>query len=109
MTVTWKKMEDKTLVTLTSDTNFTDDNYETSRIEGDSPRELLKIFGAARGYKKSKLTINSPEIKQARFGIHAGDKGKEIHIVFDLTASTVKIGEVEATGKRLTIEFQNLQ
>jgi len=109
VTVTWKKMPEKTMVTLTTDTTLTDDSYEAVRLEGAAPREVIKLLGAASGYKKAKLLINSPEVTQARFGFHASENGKEIHVVFDLVDPQVKIGEIEAQGKRLTIEFQNLE
>ncbi|HEV7786196.1 MAG TPA: TIGR02266 family protein [Thermoanaerobaculia bacterium] len=77
--------------------------YVRSRIEGNPPRELIRISGIKRPAPAARLAVGTPEVLQVRTGLHAGD---ELHIVLDLAGPKVTVTGVEEGENRLRIHLQ---
>jgi hypothetical protein len=78
-------------------------SYVRSRIEGNPPRELIRISGIKRSAPAARLVVGTPEVLQVRTGLHAGD---ELHVVLDLAGPKVTVTGVEEGENRLRIHLQ---
>jgi uncharacterized protein (TIGR02266 family) len=78
------------------------ESYEDSRM-GDPPRELIRLFGIARGYPVPKVDVGTDEVKQVRLGLH---ENHELYVVIDLAGPGVKVTRVEAKDNQLRIHLQ---
>jgi molecular chaperone DnaK len=78
-------------------------SYVRSRIEGNPPRELIRISGIKRPAPAARLAVGTPEVLQVRTGLHAGD---ELHVVLDLAGPKVTVTGVEEGENRLRIHLQ---
>jgi uncharacterized protein (TIGR02266 family) len=81
-------------------------NYVRSRIEGNPPRELIRLSGIKRPAPAARLAVGTPEVLQVRTGLHAGD---ELHVVLDLAGPKVTVTGVEEGENRLRIHLQKQQ
>ncbi len=77
--------------------------YVRSRIEGNPPRELIRISGIKRSAPAARLAVGTPEVLQVRTGLHAGD---ELHVVLDLAGPKVTVTGVEEGENKLRIHLQ---
>lgn len=77
--------------------------YVRSRIEGNPPRELIRISGIKRPAPAARLVVGTPEVLQVRTGLHAGD---ELHVVLDLAGPQVTVTGVEEGENRLRIHLK---
>ncbi len=78
-------------------------SYARSRLEGNPPRELIRITGIKRPAPAARLAVGTPEVLQVRTGLHAGD---ELHIVLDLAGPKVTVTGVEEGENRLRIHLR---
>ena len=78
-------------------------SYVRSRIEGNPPRELIRISGIKRPAPAARLVVGTPEVLQVRTGLHAGN---ELHVVLDLAGPKVTVTRVEEGENRLRIHLQ---
>ena len=78
-------------------------SYVRSRIEGNPPRELIRVSGIKRPAPAARLAVGTPEVLQVRTGLHAGE---ELHIVLDLAGPKVTVTGVEEGENRLRIHLQ---
>jgi len=78
-------------------------SYVRSRLEGNPPRELIRISGIKRPAPAARLAVGTPEVLQVRTGLHAGD---ELHIVLDLAGPKVSVTGVEEGENRLRIHLK---
>jgi uncharacterized protein (TIGR02266 family) len=77
-------------------------SYTRSRIDGNPPRELIRITGIKRPFPSPRLMVGTPEVLQVRTGIH----GSELHVVLDLAGPKVTVTRVEEGENRLRIHLQ---
>ncbi len=77
--------------------------YVRSRIEGNPPRELIRISGIKRPAPVARLVVGTPEVLQVRTGLHAGG---ELHIVLDLGGPKVAVTSVEEGENQLRIHLK---
>ncbi len=80
--------------------------YSQSRIDGNPPRELFRLFGIRQPFAKARIVVGTPEVLQIRTGIHPGAHGNELHVVLDLAHPNVTVTQVEAGPQRLRIHLQ---
>ena len=78
-------------------------SYVRSRIDGNPPRELIRISGIKRPAPAARLVVGTPEVLQVRTGLHAGN---ELHVVLDLAGPKVTVTRVEEGENRLRIHLQ---
>ena len=77
-------------------------SYTRSRIDGNPPRELIRITGIKRPFPSPRVVVGTPEVLQVRTGIH----GSELHVVLDLAGPKVTVTRVEEGENRLRIHLQ---
>jgi hypothetical protein len=80
--------------------------YTQTRIDGNPPRELFRLSGIRQPFAKARLVVGTPEVLQIRTGLHAGEHGKELHVVLDLAHPNVTVTQVDPGPHRLRIHLQ---
>jgi molecular chaperone DnaK len=104
--ITWKQDPDGTEVILWADGAIRRQDWAHYRIDGDSPRELVKLYGIHHPFPSSRLVAGTRQLLQVRTGYHDGPKGNELHVVLDLSASGVEVTGIEAQGEQLHIHLK---
>jgi hypothetical protein len=84
------------------------DRVRSSRIGGESPRQVVKLLGMAGLPSAAPWHPATPELAHVRAGFHrTADRG-ELHLVLDLAGPDVRVQRVEASGDELRIELAAL-
>lgn len=104
--ITWKQDPDGTEVILWADGAIRRQDWAPYRIDGDPPRELVKLYGIRRPFPSSRLVAGTRQLLQVRTGYHDGPKGNELHVVLDLTGSGVEVTGIEAQGEQLHVHLK---
>jgi uncharacterized protein (TIGR02266 family) len=104
--ITWEEAFGGTDVILWSDGAVRSEAYERTRIDGNPPRELIRLKGIERPFPKSRVVVGSAEVLQVRVGYHPRPGGNELHIVLDLAHPDVTVTRVEEGEDRLRIHLQ---
>ncbi len=100
--ITFEKAFGGTDIILLGNGALRSTSYTRSRIEGNPPRELIRISGIKRPYPSPRVVVGTPEVLQVRTGTH----GSELHIVLDLASPKVTVTRVEEGENRLRIHLQ---
>jgi hypothetical protein len=101
--ITFEKAFGGTDVILWGNGALRSGSYVRTRIEGNPPRELIRISGIKRPAPAARLVVGTPEVLQVRTGLHAGN---ELHVVLDLAGPKVTVTGVEEGENRLRIHLQ---
>ena len=104
--ITWEEAFGGTDVILWGDGAVRSEAYERTRIDGNPPRELIRLKGIERPFPKSRVVVGSAEVLQVRVGYHPRPGGSELHIVLDLAHPDVAVTRVEEGEDRLRIHLQ---
>jgi hypothetical protein len=104
--ITWKQGPDGTEVVVWADSGIRRQDWARYRIDGDPPRELIKLYGIGRPFTSPRLVAGTQQLLQVRTGSHAGPKGNELHVVLDLTGPGVEVTGIEAQGDQLHIHLK---
>jgi hypothetical protein len=104
--ITWQQNPDGTEVILWADGPIRRQDWTTYLIDGDPPRELIKIFGVRRPFASPRLVVGTRQLLQVRTGSHVGPKGNELHVVLDLSGFGVEVTGIEAEGKELHVHLK---
>ena len=82
------------------------ESFTRTRLDGNPPRELIRISGIRRQFPQARVVVGIPEVLQIRVGYHP-DKGRgELHVVLDLARPNVVVAGVEPGENRLRIRLQ---
>ncbi|HXO20781.1 MAG TPA: TIGR02266 family protein [Thermoanaerobaculia bacterium] len=104
--ITWEQTTAGTEVVLWGNGAIHRGDYTRFRIDGDPPREVIKLAGIRRPFAASQLTVATRQVRQVRTGYHVGPKSNELHIVLDLTGGGVEVTGIEEDAGRLRIHLQ---
>jgi uncharacterized protein (TIGR02266 family) len=104
--ITWKQQPGETEVVLWADGPLERQDFSHYRIDGESPRELVKLYGIRHPFATARLPAGTQQLLQVRTGYHAGPKGNELHVVLDLTGPGVEVTGIEAQGAELHIHLK---
>ncbi|MEA2694236.1 MAG: molecular chaperone DnaK [Acidobacteriota bacterium] len=104
--ITWKQGTDGTEVVLWADGGIRRQDWAHYRIDGDPPRELIKLYGIGHPFATARLVAGTEQLLQVRTGSHAGPKGNELHVVLDLTGPGVEVTGIEAQGGELHVHLK---
>ena len=77
--------------------------YSRTRIDGNPPRELIRLTGIRQPFNRARIVAGSKELLQVRTGYHAGN---QLHVVLDLAHPSVQVTEVEEGPKQLRVRLQ---
>ena len=103
--ITWVRDNNGTVVTLWGNGSIAADCYSHVRVEGRSPREVLKILRIAKAYPYTKVSVQTAEVRQIRTGYHVEGTSGELHVVVDLPHSSIRVQKIEAGDSKLTIHL----
>ncbi|HEV8628980.1 MAG TPA: TIGR02266 family protein [Thermoanaerobaculia bacterium] len=90
-----------TVVTIVANGVVPADAFSHFRLEGDSPREVVRLRGVDDSYRRPTVALSTAEVKGVRVGYHT--EGKELHVVIDLTSPRVKLLRLDAVDNRLEL------
>lgn len=108
--IAWERRESGLEVRITTSAEISERGYRHYRLEdGDRPRELLKLYGAAQTFPERFFQVEGSWISQIRTGSHFIDGVDELHIVFDLASSGVRLAGIRADEKALVLEFRDAE
>lgn len=104
--ITFEQAGGGTDIILRGDGAIRAESFTRTRIDGNPPRELIRLSGIRRQFSKSRVAVGTPEVLQVRVGYHP-DKGRgELHVVLDLARPNVVVTGVEPGEDRLRIRLQ---
>ncbi len=95
---------DNTIVQIWADGGITPTNTRHLRL-ADPPRELIRILGVEAPYGAGMVEVGSTHVGRLRTGFHVGKGINEIHIVADLSDSSMRLQKFIINGNRLDIVF----
>jgi uncharacterized protein (TIGR02266 family) len=104
--ITWKQEAGETEVVLWADGGLRRQDWSHYRIDGDPPRELIKLYGISHPFATARLVAGTQQLLQVRTGSHVGPKGDELHVVLDLTGPGVEVTGIEAQGEQLHVHLK---
>jgi uncharacterized protein (TIGR02266 family) len=104
--ITWKQEPDGTEVILWADSAIRRQDWAPYPIDGDPPRELVKLYGIRHPFPSARLVAGTRQLLQVRTGYHVGPKGNELHVVLDLTGFGVEVTGIEAQGEQLHVHLK---
>jgi hypothetical protein len=82
---------------------FRRQDYGHYRIDGDPPRELIKLRGIGRPFGDGRLVVGTRQVRQVRTGLHSEGDRSELHVVLDLTGFGVEVTGIREDADRLRI------
>ncbi|MFQ5525810.1 MAG: PilZ domain-containing protein [Thermoanaerobaculia bacterium] len=104
--ISWRAEGDTTVVMIRLDAEVARTGFEVVRVNGGTPREVLKIRGVDTPYARE-VAIGGDHVVRLRTGLHQGDEGSALHVVADLVGTSVKVLSVEPQGRDLEITFSS--
>ncbi len=90
-------------VVIEADGPIPSGSYRHFRLDGDSPREVIRLLGVSRQFDRSKLEVGSPTVRQIRTGFHKKSAGNELHVVLDLAARGARVSDIRTVDSGLEI------
>jgi hypothetical protein len=104
--ITFKQAGGGTDIILLGDGAIRAESFTRTRLDGNPPRELIRISGIRRQFPQARVVVGTPEVLQVRVGYHP-DKGRgELHVVLDLARPNVVVTGVVPGEDRLLIHLQ---
>ncbi len=82
------------------------ESYKRSRLEGNPPRELIRLAGVRGTQPQTRVVVGTPEVLQVRTGYHPEAGNGELHVVLDLANPTVTVTGIEQEPHRLRIHLR---
>ena len=101
--VSWRVEQGRTVVELELDGAISPERYSRFRLDGGTPREVVRLRGVEAAYSPTSLPVDGRQLEGIRIGYHERAGGNEIHVVLDLASSSVELTELEAVGNRLRV------
>jgi uncharacterized protein (TIGR02266 family) len=104
--VTWERVAGGTDVVLWGNGAIPASVFQRARIEGNPPRELIRLSGIRSPCPQTRLVAGTAELLQIRLGYHPEAGSGEQHVVLDLAHPAVVITEIEPGPRRLRLHLQ---
>ncbi|HSM50200.1 MAG TPA: PilZ domain-containing protein [Thermoanaerobaculia bacterium] len=99
----WERAGGGTEVAVLLDGSIAQGDWTFASMPGENPRLLLKLRGVSRPFRPNRVEVGTPEVRAVRFGLHAGARGEEQHLVLDLGSCDPRRATVRAEGDRLLV------
>ena len=103
--ITWNDDAGETVVTLWADGSFLAEQVDDFRVNGEQPREVVRIRGVQRPFAQRLIELGTDHVRQIRTGLHEEDGVNSLHIVADLVDIDVELLRTEAAGEQLRVYF----
>lgn len=104
--VTWERVSGGTDVLLWGNGVIPPEMYKRSRIEGNPPRELIRLSGVQGTHRQAREVVGTAEVLQVRMGYHPEIGGGELHVVLDLAHPSVAVTGIEQEPHRLRVHLR---
>jgi len=104
--ITWERAGGGTDVFLWGNGAIPASIYKQTRLEGNPPRELIRLAGVRSPQPLSRVVVGTAEILQIRLGYHPEAGKGELHVVLDLAHPNVAVTQIEPGPRRLRIHLQ---
>ena len=104
--VTWERAAGGTDILLWGNGSIPPEIYKRARIEGNPPRELIRLSGVRSPQPQARVVVGTAEVLQVRMGYHPEAGKGELHVVLDLAHPAVAITAIEQEPHRLRIHVQ---
>jgi molecular chaperone DnaK len=104
--ITWETPGGETDVVLWGNGAIGPEVYSRTRLDGNPPRELIRLSGIRRPYPVARVVVGSPEVLQVRLGYHPETGRGELHVVLDLARPEVVVVGVESGPHQLRIRLR---
>lgn len=104
--ITWDESSTGTVVTFWGNGGFLPERVVHFRIDGERPRELVKLRGIDLPFPQSVLDLGTPEVNRIRTGFHPQDRVNELHVVLDLAGPGVAIERIETGRDSLRVHLR---
>ncbi|HEV8581795.1 MAG TPA: TIGR02266 family protein [Thermoanaerobaculia bacterium] len=104
--ITWERVSGGTDVLLWGNGAISPETYKRSRIEGNPPRELIRLSGVQAAHRQDRVVAGTAELLQIRMGYHPEAGRGELHVVLDLAHPTVAVTGMVQEPHRLRIRLQ---
>ena len=98
--ITWDRLPGGLRITVQADGFIPADRFENFRLEGDTPREVIKLLGVRKRFSKKQIDISGAAVQRIRIGWHGGS---EVHLVLDMRDQSSKVRRVKPDGSQLII------
>lgn len=105
--ITWDARQSETVVTFWGNGPFLPERVVRFRVEGGTPRELLKLRGIDLPLHQTGIEVGTPELVRIRTGFHPQDRVNELHVVLDLAAPGVELSRTEGTANSLSVHLRS--
>ncbi len=99
----WETAGGGTEVAVLLDGSIAQGDWSFAAMPGENPRLLLKLRGITRPYRPNRVEVGTAEVLAVRFGLHAGARGNEQHLVLDLGRCDPRRATVRAEADRLLV------
>jgi hypothetical protein len=103
--ITWGDEAGETVVTLWADGSFQAEQIDDFRINGERPREVVRIRGVQRPCAQRRIELQTDHVRRIRTGMHEDNGVNSLHIVADLVDVEVELLRTEAAGEQLRVYF----
>lgn len=100
--------EGGTEVVLWGDGSFSALSTSLLRLEGDAPRELVRVGGIQAPHPIPSYTLDSPEVTGLEVGYHVAQPFNELQLVADLGSPQVQLVSVVVLDRRLILRFERV-
>jgi len=104
--ITWERAGGGTDDILWGNGAIPPEAYKRARIEGNPPRELIRLIGVRSSGPDSRVAVGTEEVLQVRLGYHPETGKGELHVVLDLAHAAAAITGVEQEPHRLRIHVR---
>jgi hypothetical protein len=104
--VTWERVAGGTDVVLWGNGAIPASVFQRARIEGNPPREVIRLSGIRNPCPQTRLVAGTAEVLQIRLGYHPEAGRGEQHVVLDLAHPAVVITRIEPGPRQLRIHLQ---
>jgi hypothetical protein len=104
--VTWERVAGGTDIVLWGNGAIPPEAYRRARIDGNPPRELIRLSGVQGVHRQARVVVGTAEVLQIRMGFHPEAGRGELHVVLDLAHPTVAVTGIAQEPHRLRIHLQ---
>lgn len=98
--VSWTRRPGGIKVDVKTDGAIPIDRYDSFRLDGENPREVVRLRGVTQRYETREIPVSGAPVQRIRIGYH---DNRELHIVLDMADRTSRISRMRAQGTTLEV------
>ena len=98
--VSWTRLPGGIKVSVETDGAIPPERYDTFRLDGENPREVVRLRGVVGRYATGEIQVTGAPVRRIRIGYHAN---RELHIVLDMLDRSTRIQRLRVEGTTLEV------